>query len=283
MLVNMNDILPLPGDNSFAVPSFNVPSFELLRAVVDAAEEVGRPVILAHAPALHDSAMPLECIGPVMVDYAKRASVPICVHLDHGNTYTDILRAVRCGFTSVMYDCSTLPFEENAERLYSLCQEMHPLGITVEGEVGTMQQNFDCHTASETPAADSYTDSAQAQEFARYTGVDALAVCFGTSHGYYTKEPRLAFDRLSDIRAACNDCRLVMHGSSGVPIDALRTAIKKGIAKINYHTYLSICASPKIAELLVEKENKAYYHEVESLAYSCFKEHAKQCICDFII
>lgn len=281
MLVNMNDILAQPGDNSYAVPCLNTPSLEILRAAVDAAEELSRPIIVAHAPA-HDKFMPLECIGPLMVEYAKRASVPICVHLDHGTSYHDVLRAVRCGFSSVMYDCSTLPYAENAQRLQSLSREMHKLGISVEAELGAMLQNFDCNAETALPTSDAYTDPTQAGEFARFTGVDALAVCIGTSHGFYTAEPRLDLQRLEEIRSAC-DCRLVMHGSSGVPLESIQAAIKGGIAKINYYTYLSISASAEIAALLEEKQNKAYYHEIEALAYPIFKAHAKQVIEDFVI
>ena len=140
MLVNMRDILADAEKNRYAIPCINTPNIEFLRAVIGAAEDLNTPVIIDHAE-VHDSLIPIERIGPEMVKYASRAKVPVCVHLDHGTTYSFLMRALKAGFSSIMYDCSALPFEENVRRVKEFVKVAHDLDITVEGELGVIDSS----------------------------------------------------------------------------------------------------------------------------------------------
>ena len=137
MLVNMKEILKEAEEKGYAIGCINTPNMETLRAVVDAAEELNVPIIIDHAQ-VHDPLIPMESIGPKMVEYAKQAKVPVCVHLDHGSDYSFVMRAIRCGFSSIMYDLSALPFEENMAKLKEFTKIAHDLNITVEAELGIM-------------------------------------------------------------------------------------------------------------------------------------------------
>ena len=221
MLVNMKEILKEAEEKGYAIGCINTPNMETLRAVVDAAEELNVPIIIDHAQ-VHDPLIPMESIGPKMVEYAKQAKVPVCVHLDHGSDYSFVMRAIRCGFSSIMYDLSALPFEENMAKLKEFTKIAHDLNITVEAELGIMTSTEeDSHGGSigwtHESIKKTFTDPQQAAEFARETGVDALAVCFGTAHGIYAEPPLLDIERVKAIRAAMpKETRVVMHGGSGV-------------------------------------------------------------------
>lgn len=137
MLVNLQNILKEAEEGGYAVPCFNVPNFEMARAAVDAASELSVPVIIGHVQ-VHDGLIPIENIGPQTVEYAKRASAPVCVHLDHGIDMSFVMRGIRCGYSSIMYDCSDLPFEENVTRIREFTEAAHEMGLSVEAELGTM-------------------------------------------------------------------------------------------------------------------------------------------------
>ena len=137
MLVNMKKILEIAEAEGYAIPCINTPNEETVRAVIGAAEELNTPIIIDHAQ-VHDSLIPIERIGPIMLKYAKEARVPVCVHLDHGSDYEFVMRAVKVGFPSIMYDCSALPFEENVEKVAQFVKFAHAAGITVEAELGIM-------------------------------------------------------------------------------------------------------------------------------------------------
>lgn len=278
MLVNMKEMLMEARKNRMAIAAINTPSFDIVRAVVDAAEELHTPVILDHASA-HEDAIPMEVIGPFMVECAKNASVPIAVNLDHGLSVNMCLRALKCGFSSVMYDCSYLPYEENVANVKEVCEMVHPLGITVEAEIGRMP-GFGNHGGIDPKDKTGfYTDPEVAKDFAVRTGCDALAVCIGTEHGFYEETPVLDIKRLEEIRAAVPaETALVMHGSSGVRFEDLQAAITAGMSKINYYTYLSIQAAPRLQEIIAENPKRTYYHTLTSTAYEILKEGAKEII-----
>lgn len=282
MLVNMNEILYEAEKGGYAIGCINTPNMTTLRAIVDAAEDINVPIIIDHAQ-VHDSLIPIELIGPKMVEYAKKAKIPVCVHLDHATDINFIMRAIRCGFTSIMYDLSTLSFEENAKKLKDFTEIAHNLGITVEAELGIMTGNDDdTHGGGEKgwtreSIKKTFTDPEKAAEFVNITGVDALAVAFGTAHGVYTDEPQLDTERLKAIRKAVNkDCRIVMHGGSGVDYDQIKQAIDAGCSKINYYTYLSKACSKHINEYLNERNGNEYWHEVEEEAYKFMRKYAKE-------
>ena len=174
-----------------------------------------------------------------MIAYAKKAKVPVCVHLDHGSDYNFVMRAIRVGFPSIMYDCSELPYEENLKNVKEFTKIAHNLGITVEAELGIMASSEeDSHGGSALTNDEIrkyFTNPEQAAEFAEKTGCDALAVCFGTMHGIYAEPPKLDITRVTEIRAALPEsCRVVMHGASGVEFSEVQKAINAGCSKINY-------------------------------------------------
>lgn len=236
MLVNLKEILKNAEEGGYAVGCINTPNMATLRAVVDAAEEMQTPIIIDHAQ-VHDPLIPIELIGPKMVEYAKQAKVPVCVHLDHGSDYNFVMRALRCGFSSIMYDLSALPFEENVAKVKEFTDMAHALGITVEAELGIMTSTEDDTHGdgggwTHETIKKTFTDPAQAAEFAERTGVDALAVCFGTAHGIYAEPPILDIERVKAIRKAMPaESRVVMHGGSGVDEKQVQAAITAGCSK----------------------------------------------------
>lgn len=289
MLVNLKDILADASKKRYAIPCINTPNEETVRAVIGAAEELNVPVIIDHAQ-VHDSLIPIERIGPVMLKYAREASVPVCVHLDHGSDYTFLMRALRVGFPSIMYDCSALPFDENARRVKEFTEIAHKLGITVEAELGIMASaGEDTHSTDPEKRALTnedikkfFTDPDQAAKFADITGCDALAVCFGTMHGIYLEEPVLDIDRVKTLRAKVRpDCSIVMHGASGVPFDQDVRAIEAGCSKINYYSYMAKATTEFVGKKVQETEGKIAYHELQEAAYGFMKGYAKNVISIF--
>ncbi len=282
MLVNMHEILEEAEKNHYAIGCINSPNEETIRGLVNAAEEMNTPLIIDHAQ-VHDSLIPIERIGPLMIKYAKEAKVPICVHLDHGSDFKFVMRAIRCGFSSIMYDCSALPFEKNVEELAAFTKIAHDLNITVEAELGVMSSTSDDSHGGKPLTRDdikkSFTDPAQAAEFAERTGIDALAVCFGTMHGIYAEEPLLDIERVKEIRKQVrSDCRVVMHGGSGVDAEQVQQAITAGCSKINYYSYMAKATSRHIFEELKAEDGNMFYHEVQESAYRFIKDYAKDII-----
>lgn len=284
MLVNMTDILAEAESKGYGIPCINTPNHETLRAVIEAAEELNTPVIIDHAE-VHNSLIPIERMGPEMVKAAAASKVPVCVHLDHGKSYTFLMRALEAGFPSIMFDNSDLPFEENVKRTKEFVDFAHERGITVEAELGVMASAMeDTHEAEDAEKriltnADIrkfFTDPDQAAEFAERTGCDALAVCFGTMHGIYAEPPVLDIDRVKAIRKAVKpECRIVMHGSSGVDFEQVKTAITAGCSKINYYSYMAKSATQFAAKKIEESNGTIAYHELQEAAYGHMKEYAK--------
>ncbi|MFM2488455.1 class II fructose-bisphosphate aldolase [Enterococcus avium] len=252
MLVGLQEVLVKARAEKQAIAAFNVPNLEMIRAAIQAAEEVNTPVILQHAEG-HGSLISLEEIGPIMLQYAKRSKVPVVVHLDHGKSFEMIMQAMKLGFTSVMIDASDLPFEENIARTKEIVKIAHSLGVSVEAELGHVFTSSLGGGEGRAPdddqigETDIYTDPKQAKDFVDATAVDCLAVAFGTVHGVYLKEPKLDLDRVKKIYDEVK-IPLVMHGGSGVEASDYRTAIENGIAKINYYTYANQ-AAPRIEGL----------------------------------
>lgn len=276
MLVNMKEMLEIAQKNKYAVACINTPNLETLIGVISAAEELNVPVIIDHAQ-VHDSIVPLEFIAPYMIEYAKKAKVPVCVHLDHAKSYNFVMRAIRLGFTSIMYDCSDLPFEENVSRVKEFVKIAHDLNITVEGELGVMTAEGNNDTSG---LELSYTDPKAAKKFIDETNVDALAVCFGTVHGVYTQKPILDIERLKEIKAEVGEAKLVMHGASGVDFKQTQEAISNGISKINYYTYLSNSVAPKLVEMINSKDS-VYFHDISLYATEVLKQGAKEVLTAF--
>lgn len=270
MLVNMKEILEDAIANHYAVVSVNCPNFETAAAVVRAAERLQVPAILNHAEG-HEDTIALEDIAPVLISLAERARVPIAVHIDHGLTRPFLMRAIRGGFTSIMYDCSMLSFEENMRKLKAFVDEVRPLGISVEAELGKMLYNiphFKANDSFETieRIEDTFTDPIAAGEFAKVTGVDALTVSFGSMHGTYPAPPKLDINRLDQIRRACG-CALVMHGASGIDGEQLRRSVRHGVAKVNYYTAMATAPQTAIENILrMRNDTPVLFHEISRIA-----------------
>ena len=282
MLVNMKEILETAEKNQYAIGCINTPNVETIRAVIGAAEELNTPVIIDHAQ-VHDSLIPIERIGPEMIAYAKKAKVPVCVHLDHGSDYNIVMRAIRVGFPSIMYDCSELPYEENLKNVKEFTKIAHNLGITVEAELGIMASSEeDSHggkALTNEEIRKYFTDPKQAAEFAEKTGCDALAVCFGTMHGIYAEPPKLDITRVTEIRAALpKSCRVVMHGASGVEFSEVQNAINAGCSKINYYSYMAKATTKFVMEKTAETNGKIPYHELQEATFEFMKDYAKNVI-----
>ena len=282
MLVNMKEILETAEKNQYAIGCINTPNVETIRAVIGAAEELNTPIIIDHAQ-VHDSLIPIERIGPEMIAYAKKAKVPVCVHLDHGSDYNFVMRAIRVGFPSIMYDCSELPYEENLKNVKEFTKIAHNLGITVEAELGIMASSEeDSHggkALTNEEIRKYFTDPKQAAEFAEKTGCDALAVCFGTMHGIYAEPPKLDITRVTEIRSALPEsCRVVMHGASGVEFSEVQDAINAGCSKINYYSYMAKATTKFVIEKTAETNGKIPYHELQEAAFEFMKDYAKNVI-----
>nr|WP_320025728.1 class II fructose-bisphosphate aldolase [uncultured Acetobacterium sp.] len=248
MRVNLTSILKAAHQHGYGIGAFNTPNLESVQAVIAAAESLNQPVIIMHAQ-IHEQMIPLEVIGPVMIRLADQASVDVCVHLDHGEDLGYLLHAMKMGFSSVMYDGSKLPYDENLTNTREIVRVAHYLGVSVEAELGRVLRpegggKADPDEEVLIPEA-CYTDPQSAKAFVAATGVDALAIAFGTAHGVYEAEPCLDFDRIAAIRKLV-DVPLVMHGGSGVRADDFHKAIKSGISKINYFTYMSLAGGQAV-------------------------------------
>ncbi len=272
MLVNLKDILKIAQTEKMAIGSFNTPNMTALKAVISAAEELDRPVILMHAQ-LHEEMglCKMEEITPVMLMFAKKAKVPVCVHLDHGTDLDYVRRGLELGFTSVMYDGSTLPTAENIANTRIAVAKAREYRASVEAEIGSMGAR-EGGGGNDTSI---YTDPDAAVAFVNKTGIDALACAFGTAHGFYKDAPKLDFERLSKIDSLI-DVPIVMHGGSGVSEADYREVIKRGVRKINYYTYMAKAGGEAIS-------NKEYtqFHDALLDAEKAMKENVKKAVSIF--
>ena len=236
MLINLKNMLHYAAMRKIAVGSFNVYNVESLQAVVKASRATGKPVIISFGES-YVSHMPLEVMADMVKNYCAAAEIPVVLHLDHSKNSETIFKALKAGFTSVMYDGSALELAENIRRTRYIAEIAHALDASVEGELGYMN-NEDGSAPEAFVAAKGYTTIAAAKEYAEKSGADALAIAIGNAHGIYKGEPVLDFDRLRGI-AAKVEIPLVLHGSSGIPAASLQRAITLGIRKININTEIS--------------------------------------------
>ena len=269
MLVTLNEIMAMAIEKDCGIGAFNTPNLECLNAVLDAAEEQNVPVIISHAE-LHESVAPLAVIGPVMVQAARNAKVPVCVHLDHCETLSYMAEALKLGFTGVMYDGSVLPYEENVANTRTAVAMAKEYGANVEAEIGQLasrEGGLDANAGGPV-----YTDPDLAVKFCGETGIDALAPSFGTAHGIYKSKPVLDLERVKVI-AEKTKLPLVMHGGSGVSDEDYRTAIRNGIRKINYYSYMSKAGVTAVKALL-EAGDVTFFHDLALAAQNAMEENA---------
>ena len=229
MLVNMIDMLAKAAAEGYGVGNFDVFNTELLKGVMEAAEEANAPVILAYGPPF-EKYSPLKYFAPAVKAWAADTDLPVVLHYDHGTSLEGCVHAVECGCNSIMIDASSKPFEENVKTVREVVDFCHPRGIPVEAELGHVGDEGEYSLENY-----GYTDPVQAKEFVLRTGVDFLAVAIGNQHGVYTAEPKINYDVLQAVREAV-DVPLVLHGASGIPAEDIRRCCREGITKINIHT-----------------------------------------------
>ena len=270
MLINLVEILRIVEEKKMAVGAFNTPNLECLNAVIVAAERLDVPVIIAHAE-LHEDVSPLRKIGPVMVQAAKAAKVPVCVHLDHCETLDYMKQALDIGFTGVMYDGSVLPYAENLSNTKKAVALAKDYSCGVEAELGALASREGGEGAASGPV---YTDPEEAAAFCRETGIDALAPSFGTAHGIYKAKPVLDLERVRII-AEKTGLPLVMHGGSGVSPEDYRRGIANGLRKINYYSYMSRAGTGAVRDLL-EKQDVTFFHDLALAAEKAMEADAEK-------
>ncbi|WP_406677399.1 class II fructose-bisphosphate aldolase [Moorella sp. ACPs] len=250
-LMSLKEVLADADRRHYGVGAFNVLNIEMLNAIIRAAEEEQAPVILAFAEG-HQKYIAMETIAPLMLKAAREATVPVVVHYDHGRQFENIIKIMHYGFTSVMFDGSTLPYEENVRRTQEVVRIARILGVSVEAELGHVGGAEGVPGGEDDPQA-CYTDVNQAADFVARTGVDALAVAIGTAHGVYRTRPKLDLERLAAIKNRVG-IPLVLHGGSGLRDDDFRQAIARGINKINIFTDISLAATRRIIAMLGDKD-----------------------------
>ena len=228
----MNEILQPAKKGRYGVGFFNAVNVEMARAIIETAEELRAPVMVGTAEVLLP-ATELELVADYLLPMAKRASVPVCVHYDHGLTFERCMEALKLGFTSVMYDCSTVSYEENVSRVAEMVRICHGMGVTVEAELGHVGDNAGSGKLAN--PEDYFTDPDTAVDSVPRTGADSLAVAVGNAHGDYAFPPKLDFERIRVISEKTN-VPLVLHGGSGLADDDFRNAVKLGVSKINIFT-----------------------------------------------
>ena len=311
MLINLKEILTIADHDNIAIGAFNTPNLECINAVIDAAERLNVPVIISHAE-LHEDVAPLAKIGPVMVQAAKAAKVPVCVHLDHCETLEYMKQALELGFTGVMYDGSTLSYEENLKNTKKAVAIASKYNCGVEAELGAMAAREGGEAASGkaavgegvravaaagkamageggqatsgkaasgkgrpfAPTGPVYTDPDEAVEFCKETQIDALAPSFGTAHGIYKNKPILDFERVKEISIRTR-LPLVMHGGSGVSPEDYRKGIECGLRKINYYSYMAKAGTQAVIDKL-QAGNVLFFHDLALAAQKAMEEDVEK-------
>ena len=276
MLVSLQEMLQEAEKNNFAIASINTPNQISLRAVIEAAEDTGMPVTINHAQT-EESVVPIEVAVPLMLDYARKSTAAISVHVDHGFDFNHCMKAVRLGCTSIMYDCSRFPLEKNIEEVRRFVDIVKPLGIGVEAELGAMPNNMpsDVHGQETSDLSDLsvyFSDPKEAEVFCERSGCDVLTTSFGTVHGVYAGEPNLDIERIKKIKSLAGDVHLGMHGGSGTPFDQIQAAISAGIKKINYFTAIDTAPAPYLMKTIQESKNPVNFCNLANQAMEIIYE-----------
>lgn len=279
MLVTLKEIMEIAEEKNIAVGSFNASGLEAIEAELAAAEELNLPVIIQFAQC-HEPWIPLKTIGPIMVDMAKKSTVPVCVHLDHGETLEYLQEALEIGFTGIMYDGSVLPYEENLANTKKAVEMAKKFGASVEAELGSMGKR-ETGSGDDGAGVDDdtkiYTDPELAAKFVAETGIDALACSFGTTHGIYLTEPKLDFDVVRNVRTKTNNIPVVMHGGSGVSTEDYHKAVDAGVRKINYFTYMDKSGGAAAVDYInsLKDGEPVFFSSIFMAAREAMKENVK--------
>ena len=247
MLMNMKELLAVANENHFAVPAFNISDYNMFNGIMEASEEKDAPVIIAiHPDEL--SHISTEMVKGI-VERIHNSSIPAVIHLDHGGTFDQVITAIRAGFTSVMIDASSQPYEGNVATCQKVCEAAHAVNVSVEGELGTIGNTDSVETTA--PDEILYTDPMQAKDFIEKTGIDCLAIAIGTCHGIYPKDmkPELRIDILDEIKKVV-DVPLVLHGGSSNKDSEIAKSVEHGVNKINISSDIKAAYYEKMRAVL---------------------------------
>lgn len=272
MLMNGTDLLSVANENHFAVPAFNVSDYAMMKGLFEVSEAKQSPLLVAiHPDELSHVGVDLL---PAVLARARRSPVPVTVHLDHGASYEQVLTAVQAGFTSVMIDGSMLPFEDNVALTRRVVAAAHAVGLSVEGELGTIGRTDD--EAEEGTDTIIYTDPDDAVRFVAETGVDSLAIAIGTCHGIYPSwmRPELKLDLLQQIKSKVS-IPLVLHGGSNNPDAEIGEAVKLGINKVNISSDIKVAYHTKMREVLQDVDLREP-NSIQPLCIAAMKTVAAQ-------
>ncbi|MGM0169606.1 fructose-bisphosphate aldolase, class II [Enterococcus sp. AZ135] len=258
MLINMKDLLAVARENKFAVPAFNICNYDMAKVIIEAAEETDSPVILEVHP------IELEYVGNSFIealkDLALCSKVPVVIHLDHGGSVEDVMKAIRNGYTSVMIDASHESFEDNMTITKEVVALAHSVGVSVEAEIGTIGDNGSAEGGSSEII---YTDPDLAKQFVSETGIDTLAIAIGTAHGLYPKDfvPKLNIELLQILYSQL-DIPFVLHGGSGNPDTEVSESVKYGVAKVNISSDIKSVFFKATKEVLEKDTSLLEPHQV---------------------
>ena len=248
MLVTLQEIIGMAEAGNYCIPAFNVYNIETVMGVIKAAEEQKAPIIIQVYPRLLNEEVGYY-LAPVVIAAARKATVPVCFHLDHGPSELEVMKALRWGSTGIMLDGSVHDFDKNVELTKHIVDTCAAIGIGVEGELGHVGSVND-------DVMEEFTDPQEAAEFVKRTGVTCLAVLIGNAHGHYKKEPKLDIERVKAIREATGGLPLVLHGGSGIPDEQVKAAIEAGIRKMNIGTDVC-CAFADGTKATLENPNRS--------------------------
>jgi fructose-bisphosphate aldolase class II len=251
MIVSLKEMLQEADKGRYAVGAFNCLSLENVEGAIAAAEELRSPIIIQLAEVQFPCA-PMNLMAPIYLEAARRASVPVVVHLDHGQSFETCAEAIRLGFGSVMFDGASLPFEENVRITREVTRMAKAMGVDVEAELGKVGD-----VGKDDDKADVFTDVEESARFIEFTGVDALAVAIGNQHGRYVATPKLNIDRLIELHER-NRMPLVLHGGSGTSVEDFKACIHNGICKINVATAIQVGITERVQQYLREAANPDY-------------------------
>jgi fructose-bisphosphate aldolase, class II len=274
MLVSLKPILEDAMKNKYAVGSFNMLSLEYVLGAIKAAEELSSPLIIQLAE-VHTPWAPMEYMAPIMIEAARKAKVPVAVHFDHGTSYESVAKAIKLGFSSVMFDGASNNFDVNVALTKEVSKLAHSMGVTLEAELGQVG-DAEGSTEGNGTHMPIYTDVKEASKFVEQTKVDALAVAIGNLHGEYKATPVLNYDLVKTI-SETTLVPLVLHGGSGTGEQGFKKCINNGICKINVATAIQLRSMEKVRESF-NSPRFNYFNLKEQLLLGCYeavREHIK--------
>ena len=280
-IVTNKELLDRAKDGHYAVAAFNTSNMEYTQAILEAATDLNSPVIIAAAKSEVDYMNGFNFVSMVKT-LAEALPIPVSIHLDHGPSLDEAVRCIRYGFTSVMYDGSALPFEENIANTKKVVAVAKACGVSVEGEIGVLGQETDGPEGPQNEEA-TLADPDQCEQFVKETGVDCFAAAIGNAHGLYTSEPKLRFDLLKEIEKRTG-VPLVLHGGTGIPEEDIRKAITMGVSKINFSTVMRKGCIETLAETLNASPGELDLMKIMTPAklkmVEIAKHHIRMCMSD---